>query len=113
MNHSLSNHSHDFHTNIKSYFLNLQNKSFNFDALERLIGSLLWEAEGFRILRMKGLISITNSDHMFELQSMDDIFEIKLTNLKKAEANFEGSKILIVGETIDKEVLIRRLEDCM
>jgi G3E family GTPase len=76
--------------------------------IEQRIGELLWES-GMVILRMKGVFCVEGEEHVLELQAVEDLFEVKLTNTKKNVYGGE-TRVLIVGENLNSKVIADLLQ---
>ncbi len=76
--------------------------------IEQRIGELLWES-GMVILRMKGVFCVEGEEHVLELQAVEDLFEVKLTNTKKNVYGGE-TRVLIVGEDLNSKAIADLLQ---
>jgi G3E family GTPase len=76
--------------------------------IEQRIGELLWES-GMVILRMKGVFCVEGEENVLELQAVEDLFEVKLTNTKKNVYGGE-TRVLIVGEDLNSKAIADLLQ---
>ncbi|KAM3132516.1 hypothetical protein pb186bvf_015329 [Paramecium bursaria] len=88
------------HEMFESIILITNNKKA-FKEWEILFGILLWESD-LQIIRLKGLLQVEDDQFAYQLQGVNDTFEIKQTNIKWISLQDQRTKILIMGKQIKK-----------
>ncbi|KAL4510094.1 hypothetical protein ABPG72_010287 [Tetrahymena utriculariae] len=102
-------HEHDHvhaEGDIQYQFFEYATNPFDEQQLEIKLGELLWENEKIKVLRMKGLINIKDDDFMYSLQGVEDIFEIKKTDVMWPDIQQRKSKFLFICQNATKQELI-------
>lgn len=67
---------HHGHSNIRPNFIRGRCTLKEKIEVEQKVGELLWEKE-LKILRIKGVVCLESSPFVFELQGVEDLFEVK------------------------------------
>ena len=89
-----------------------ENQPFLNKNLEYSIGQLLWN-DNQPIMRMKGLIFCSNQEKKCYLQGVEDVFEVEPSNVFWRDSEKKYSKFLFIGKGLDKDLIKRRLEECL
>ncbi len=110
-----TDHNHD--SSITSFGIHIEGQ-FNIDKLNTWLNKLLME-KGQDIYRSKGILSILGSDDKYVYQSVHMIMKINSSrNLGMNHAPWKTdekriNKFCFIGKNLEKEKIIKELEDCM
>ncbi|ESN95943.1 hypothetical protein HELRODRAFT_193445 [Helobdella robusta] len=89
--------------------------------LENFLQQLLWEKNiesssnkrHMRVIRIKGVLSIESEEHQVLLQGVEEIYELKHTNVPWAGDDVRVTRIVFIGLNLDLGVLKSCVESCL
>ncbi|KRX05084.1 P-loop containing nucleoside triphosphate hydrolase [Pseudocohnilembus persalinus] len=109
-NFSLSDHAHQ-DEKVQCQFLQFD-KEFDAKDIEIKLGTLIWECEDkYVIHRIKGILNVKGEDNIYAVQGVEDIFEVKKSNVMWKEGEKRQNKILFITENIKKEEIEKIILD--
>lgn len=92
--------SKDHNDDVKAIELTYAGVGVDLDALEAWIGELVWEDYLDQIYRIKGVLASREDDFKYVLHGVQNIFEIRKTELTFGE---KASKLVFIGYQLDAE----------
>ncbi|KAL3636205.1 hypothetical protein CASFOL_020752 [Castilleja foliolosa] len=88
-------------------------KTVDLEKVKMWIEEILWDKKyGMDVYRCKGILSVLNSDQLYTLQAVREVYEIVPTRKWKDDEN-RTSKIVFIGRSLDEEVLVNTLGACI
>ncbi|KAG8383044.1 hypothetical protein BUALT_Bualt05G0143500 [Buddleja alternifolia] len=76
------------------------------------IEEILWDKKyDMDVYRCKGILSVVNSDQLFTLQAVREVYEIVPTRKWKDEEN-RINKIVFIGRSLNEEILVNTMGAC-
>jgi len=103
-------HSHTHDNTVNSVGL-VEERPLNMDKLDAWMGPLL-RNKGADIFRMKGILSMSDSDRRFIFQGVHMLFDGKLDREWK-EGEARKSQIVFIGRNLDREELTKGFQSCV
>ncbi|XP_011070951.1 COBW domain-containing protein 1 [Sesamum indicum] len=87
-------------------------KKVDIDKVKMWIEEILWDKKyGMDIYRCKGILTVVNSDQLYTLQAVREIYEIVPTRKWKEEES-RINKIVFIGRSLNEEILVNTLGAC-
>ncbi|KAK6133757.1 hypothetical protein DH2020_032468 [Rehmannia glutinosa] len=87
-------------------------KTVDLEKVRMWIEEILWDKKyGMDVYRCKGILSVLNSDQLYTLQAVREVYEIVPTRRWKDEEN-RVNKIVFIGRSLDEEILVNTLGAC-
>ncbi|KAL7110133.1 hypothetical protein ACP275_05G005400 [Erythranthe tilingii] len=87
-------------------------KTVNLEKVRMWIEEILWDKKyGMDVYRCKGILSVANSDQLYTLQAVREIYEIVPARKWKDEEN-RINKIVFIGRSLNEEILFNTIRDC-
>ena len=88
--------------NIAAEILIIENKSVDIDKFNDFINALIWDkCENWNILRIKGVISVSNNEFKHSLQCVEQLFILEPTCIKWNKDEIRINKIVLIGRYIN------------
>ncbi|CAA0822497.1 Cobalamin biosynthesis CobW-like protein [Striga hermonthica] len=87
-------------------------KTVDLEKVKVWIEEILWEKKyGMDVYRCKGVLSISNSDQLYTLQAVREVYEIIPSRNWKDDDN-RINKIVFIGRSLDEEILVSSMRAC-
>ncbi|KAI3452897.1 hypothetical protein Pfo_009560 [Paulownia fortunei] len=87
-------------------------KPVDLEKVRMWIEEILWEKKyGMDVYRCKGILSVLNSDQLYTLQAVREVYEIVPTRKWKDEEN-RINKIVFIGRSLNEEILVNTMGAC-
>ncbi|GER40571.1 COBW domain-containing protein [Striga asiatica] len=87
-------------------------KTVDLEKVKIWIEEILWEKKyGMDVYRCKGVLSISNSDQLYTLQAVREVYEIVPSRNWKDDEN-RINKIVFIGRSLDEEILVNAMRVC-
>lgn len=87
-------------------------KEVGLEKVRTWIEELLWDKKyGMDVYRCKGILNIANSDQLYTLQAVREVYEIVTTRKWKNEES-RVNKIVFIGRSLNEEVLVNTIGGC-
>eukprot|EP01016_Furgasonia_blochmanni_P002268 TRINITY_DN10896_c0_g1_i5.p1 TRINITY_DN10896_c0_g1~~TRINITY_DN10896_c0_g1_i5.p1 ORF type:complete len:292 (+),score=81.81 TRINITY_DN10896_c0_g1_i5:296-1171(+) len=79
---------------------------FEKNELEKNLGILIWEKpNGVDIVRVKGIAVVKDSEYIYSIQGVDEVFEMKESQVKWSEESKRVTKILFIGKNLNDDFI--------
>nr|GMC86338.1 COBW domain-containing protein 1 [Ipomoea batatas] len=90
-----------------------ESQQINLDKIRVWLEELLWEKKyGMDIYRCKGILRVMNSDQLYTLQGVREIYEIVPTRDWRNGEN-QMNKIVFIGKSLNEDILLDSLRACV
>ncbi|KAL8052451.1 hypothetical protein ABFX02_05G005100 [Erythranthe guttata] len=87
-------------------------KIVDLEKIRMWIEEILWEKKyGMDVYRCKGILSVVNSDQLYTLQAVREIYEIVPARKWKDDES-RINKIVFIGRSLNEEILVNTMRDC-
>ncbi|KAK6133636.1 hypothetical protein DH2020_032546 [Rehmannia glutinosa] len=87
-------------------------KTVDLEKVRMWIEEILWDKKyGMDVYRCKGILSVLNSDQLYTLQAVREVYEIVPTRRWKDEEN-RVNKIVFIGRSLNEDILVNTLGAC-
>ncbi|KAL7148916.1 hypothetical protein ABFS83_05G005200 [Erythranthe nasuta] len=87
-------------------------KTIDLEKVRMWIEEILWEKKyGMDVYRCKGILSVANSDQLYTLQAVREIYEIVPARKWKDDES-RINKIVFIGRSLNEEILVNTMRDC-
>ncbi|KAK6116429.1 hypothetical protein DH2020_049891 [Rehmannia glutinosa] len=87
-------------------------KTVDLEKVRMWIEDILWDKKyGMDVYRCKGILSVLNSDQLYTLQAVREVYEIVPTRRWKDEEN-RVNKIVFIGRSLNEDILVNTLGAC-
>ncbi|KAL8532430.1 hypothetical protein ACS0TY_008873 [Phlomoides rotata] len=87
-------------------------KKVDIEKVRMWIEDILWDKKyGMDVYRCKGILSVVDSDMLYTIQAVREVYEIVPTRKWQDEEN-RVNKIVFIGRSLDEEVLLNTMRAC-
>ncbi|KAM7487490.1 hypothetical protein LguiB_024974 [Lonicera macranthoides] len=87
-------------------------RQVDLDKVRLWVEEILWDKKyGMDVYRCKGVLTVSNSDQLYTLQAVREIYEIVPARKWRKEEN-QINKIVFIGQSLNEEILLDSFRAC-